>query len=312
MSSFEKRFGKYAVQNLTLILIICYAVGYVVEIIAPKMLYYLFLNPEQIIYHGQVWRLVSWVVIPPSNMGSIFFTLIMLYFYYSLGTSLERAWGTYRYNIYLFSGILFTILGAFVLYLITRLNGSFLMWSVFPGYASRFSTYYVNMSIFLAFAATFPDNQILFMFFIPIKVKYLGIIYAVILGMELLTDIAAGDYASCVVMIASLMNFFVFYYMQRKNIFKQTMRYREFSRRYESGNRNYYQNVYQSNNNQSAGSTNTAKTNTTAGNVITRHKCAVCGQTEVTAPNLAFRFCSKCNGNYEYCENHIFTHKHVE
>ena len=45
---------------------------------------------------------------------------------------------------------------------------------------------------------------------------------------------------------------------------------------------------------------------------ITKHKCAICGRTEKDDPNLEFRFCSKCNGNYEYCQDHLFTHQHVK
>ena len=45
---------------------------------------------------------------------------------------------------------------------------------------------------------------------------------------------------------------------------------------------------------------------------ITKHKCAICGQTEDSNPGLEFRFCSKCNGNYEYCQQHLFTHEHVK
>ena len=46
--------------------------------------------------------------------------------------------------------------------------------------------------------------------------------------------------------------------------------------------------------------------------VISKHKCAICGRTSEEYPDLEFRFCSKCNGNYEYCSEHLFTHKHVE
>ena len=42
-----------------------------------------------------------------------------------------------------------------------------------------------------------------------------------------------------------------------------------------------------------------------------RHKCAVCGRTELDDPNLTFRYCSKCSGNKEYCQDHLFTHKHM-
>lgn len=105
---FEKKFGKYAINNLSMVLIICYAFGYLFYWMYPNMLSYLYLNPYEIIFHGQVWRLFTWLVIPPSRFD--FFTLLMLYFYYSLGTTLERTWGTYRYNVYIFSGMFFTIL----------------------------------------------------------------------------------------------------------------------------------------------------------------------------------------------------------
>ena len=47
------------------------------------------------------------------------------------------------------------------------------------------------------------------------------------------------------------------------------------------------------------------------GSGITKHKCAVCGRTELDDPTLEFRFCSKCEGNYEYCQDHLFTHQHI-
>ena len=113
MSNFEKKFGKYAIKNLSLTLIMCYAAGYLIEMVLPGLFYFLTLNPYAII-HGQVWRLVTWILIPPDS-SNLFFVLLMLYFYYSLGTSLERTWGTYRYNVYIFSGMLFTIIGSFLM-----------------------------------------------------------------------------------------------------------------------------------------------------------------------------------------------------
>ena len=43
-----------------------------------------------------------------------------------------------------------------------------------------------------------------------------------------------------------------------------------------------------------------------------RHKCAICGRTEIDSPQLEFRYCSKCEGSYEYCSDHLFTHEHVK
>lgn len=184
MSNFERKFGKYAIKNISLMLIMCYAVGYLINWVNPAFLLYLTLNPYAIL-HGQIWRVATWIIVPPDT-SNMFFVLIMLYFYYSLGTSLENTWGTYRYNVYLLSGMLFTVIGSFLLmgycYLFQGNTIAVLGAKGFFDYLSLFfSTYYINMSIFLAFAATFPEVPVLLMFILPVKVKVLGIIYGVIL-----------------------------------------------------------------------------------------------------------------------------------
>lgn len=99
----RKKFGKYAIHNLTMVLIMCYVAGYVIELMGSaagnNLLGFLTLDPYRIL-HGQIWRLVTWVLVPPDSLD--IFTIIMLFFYYSLGSTLERTWGTYRYNVYIF------------------------------------------------------------------------------------------------------------------------------------------------------------------------------------------------------------------
>ena len=290
MSNFEKKFGKYAIKNISLVLILFYACGYLINWINPVMFNYLTLNPYAILFKGQIWRLITWLIIPPENFS--FFTLIMLDFYYSIGTTLERTWGTYRYNLYLFLGIIFTAVGAFAMMGFVYLFQRDILFAMgaenyFAVLSTMFSTYYVNMSIFLAFAATFPDMQVLLFFFIPIKVKILGIIYGVLLVYEFIAGVGNKylNAANRFVIGASLLNFIVFFFTSRNMIHmspKQVKRRQEFKRE-----------VKQS-----------AK--------ITRHKCAICGRTEETNPELEFRFCSKCDGNYEYCQDHLFTHAHVK
>ncbi len=282
---FEKKFGKYAIKNLSMVLIICYAFGYLFQWMYPNMLPFLYLNPYEIIFHGQVWRLFTWLIIPPSSFD--FFTLLMLYFYYSLGTTLERTWGTYRYNVYIFSGMLFTILGAFLLFaysVILYKEDGLAMWGAYMGMfspASMFSTYYVNMSIYLAFASTYPNMQLLLFFFIPVKIKALAIIYGALLAYQFVT----GPVAVKFVIGASLMNFIIFFVTGRGKVH---MTPRQAKRQYE-----FRREVKRT-------------------TMSTRHKCAICGRTEETNPELEFRFCSKCEGNYEYCQDHIFTHTHVK
>lgn len=260
-------------------LIMCYAVGYLIIFINPLFLGYLRLNPYAIL-HGQIWRLVTWVVVPPPS-SNVFFVLIMLYLYYSLGTSLERTWGTYRYNVYLFSGMLFTVLGSFLLMIFGHLLYGMTMEEASIIGSMYFSTYYINMSIFLAFAVTFPEVEMLLMFIIPIKVKVLGIIY----GVVLLVEFFYGNIYSRFAMAASLFNFLVFWIGSRNHIHmspKQVKRRQQFKRE--------------------------VRRNTG----VTKHKCAICGRTELDGDDLEFRICSKCEGNYEYCQDHLFTHQHVK
>lgn len=286
----RRKLEKYAIPNLTLYLIICYGIGYLMQYLVPAGYQYLMLDPF-LVLKGQVWRLVTWILIPPDS-SNIFFVLITLYLYYSLGGLLERIWGTYKYNVYLFSGLLFTILGAFVLcgYSVlmgaqpTMYTGLYLLNNGSAVYFGQLSTYYINMSIFLACAASIPDVQVLLMFLFPIKVKWLGIVYGIIL----LVNCIQGGIATWIVVIFSLLNFLVFFLRSKGKMHLsvgQIRRQQEFHQKMRS-----------------AGQTKG----------ITRHKCAVCGRTELDGDDLEFRFCSKCNGNYEYCQYHLFTHEHVK
>ncbi len=286
----RRKLEKYAIPNLTLYLIICYGIGYLMQYLVPAGYQYLMLDPF-LVLKGQVWRLVTWILIPPDS-SNIFFVLITLYLYYSLGGLLERIWGTYKYNVYLFSGLLFTILGAFVLcgYSVlmgaqpTMYTGLYLLNNGSAVYFGQFSTYYINMSIFLACAASIPDVQVLLMFLFPIKVKWLGIVYGIIL----LVNCIQGGIATWIVVIFSLLNFLVFFLRSKGKMHLsvgQIKRQQEFHQKMRA-----------------AGQTKG----------ITRHKCAICGRTELDGDDLEFRFCSKCNGNYEYCQYHLFTHEHVK
>ena len=264
-------------------LILCYVVGYVIEIINENFLLYLTLNPYAIL-HGQVWRLFTWIIVPPGSPD--LFTIIMLLFYYNIGSSLERTWGTYRYNVYLLSGMLFTVLGSFLwLGIQYMFEGGMISSAYASGWFSFhsifFSTYYINMSIFLAFAATFPDIQVLLMFLIPVKVKWMGILYGVLLAFELFK----GDLVIRIAIGSSLLNFVIFFITSRNHLH---MSPRQMKRRVE-----FKQDIRRNSR-------------------VTKHKCAVCGQTDEDDPSLEFRFCSKCNGNYEYCQQHLFTHTHVK
>ncbi len=301
----ERKFGKYAIPRLPLIMIICYGVGYMMQMINPQIAYSISLNPYAIL-RGQVWRLFTWVLIPP-NDGNVFLLLISLYFYYSIGTTLERMWGTFYFNYYIFSGMLFTIVASFiVLAIVGFIAPNMLIDDVAAVYGYNnffrivsilfFSTYYINMSIFLAFAAMFPDAQVYFMFILPIKVKVLGIIYVVLIVYDAVSRFSGNIIMTgiqLIVIIASLLNFIIFFFTTRK-VFGRISIARKVAQR-------------------KAAEEYRRKVNSMRpASKVNKHKCAVCGRTDDSNPELEFRFCSKCEGNYEYCQDHLFKHNHIK
>ena len=120
LTKLERKYGKYAIPNLTLILISGFILGYLIEIFMPEGLQLLAMNPEKIL-HGQIYRLVTWVVIPPSSASIL--VIITLFFYFSIGRTLENSWGDFRYTVYILSGIIFTDIGMMGTYLVMHLMG---------------------------------------------------------------------------------------------------------------------------------------------------------------------------------------------
>lgn len=295
INKLEKKFGRFAVSNLIVYVLAAYGIGYIVQMVNPQMYSMLGLNPAQVC-EGQIWRLFTWICTVPQDLS--IFIIFMFMFYYWIGTTLERYWGAFRYNLYMFSGYLFMTIGAMLIYLITGLA---MGWE--SAVSLDMSTYYINLASFLAFATLFPDVQVYFMMILPIKIKWLAIVDAVYLGYicidciaalyrvesqyELTGAMRAGVYSmalsSVFAIVFSVLNFLIFFFATRN--------YRRVSPKEIHRKRVYRQ-------------------QTMKAQSVTKHKCAICGRTEQDDENLVFRFCSKCNGNYEYCQDHLFTHEH--
>lgn len=290
LNKLEKKFGKYAIKNLMYYIVMLYALGFAILLFKPELyIDWLSLDASAIL-RGQVWRIFTYIIYPPS--GSLITILISLYFYYVVGSMLERQWGTFRFNLYFFTGVLLHAAAAIFIYLV---------W----GYVLMMGTYYLNLSMFFAFAAMFPDMQVLFMWLIPIKMKWLALIDGIYFGVTIIAGFFS-DYISmgmhqrlldfgivankayAVMALVSLLNFLI-YASTFKSV--QRMSPKEVYRR-----KAYEQKVQQAQQLRN----------------MPRHKCAICGRTEKDDPNLEFRYCSKCEGNYEYCQDHLFTHEHVK
>ena len=281
LNKMERKIGKYAIPNLMIYLIAAYCIGFVIYTVNPNFMLMLTLSPYHIL-HGQVWRLITWILMPTDTR--VFSLLIMALLYYQLGSALERSWGTFRFNVYIFGGMLFTVIGAFILYGIYAAAGTGSLETISLISSLTFTTNYINLTIFLAFAVMYPEMQILLFFIIPVKMKWMAVVYAVLIAINLILTSWGGRIAISM----SILNFLIFFLstrnyrrvspkeIHRKQVFKAQMR------------------------------------EPRRGSMVTKHKCAVCGRTELDDPNLEFRFCSKCDGNYEYCQDHLFTHQHIK
>ncbi len=316
LNSMEKKFGKYAIKRLPYIMILIYAVGYIMFKLNPAVIYNLSLDPYAVIHGHEYWRMVTWILVPPED-ENLFFVLIMLYFYYSIATTLEYTWGSFYLNLYVFSGIIWTMIGAFGLYIYLEntvfnqplANILYDKVATYRGFSREISTYYMNISILLAYAATYANETILLFFVLPIKMGVLGIIYFIYFAVMIYDSWPYGGF----IIGAALVNFLVFFVCTRgirklrkkltiADILRQRMAKAQARSQAYSGS--------------AAGSNAGTSTNSRPqmkykSSAIAKHKCAICGRTSETNPELSFRFCSKCEGNYEYCEEHIFTHKHV-
>ncbi len=282
MNKLNRKYGRYAIHNLMFYIILLYAAGFLMNMINPDFYgKYLMLDIDKVL-HGQIWRIVTFIIQPTSDTNMLFLA-IELYLYYMIGNSLENAWGAFRFNMYYISGVFFNILAVILVYL-------------FTGQSIVLGLTYINRSMFFAFAALYPNVQFLLFFIIPVKVKFLGYIYGAYVLYEIYTTIKLGQYFVGIAIAIALGNFLIYFLSTRNykrispNEFKRKANYKRQVKSGQGGNVVEFRGK----------------------KAITRHKCAVCGRTELDDENLEFRFCSKCDGNYEYCMDHLFTHEHVK
>lgn len=293
----ERKYGRFGIPNLMKYVIGANIIGLFFGIFGEVFQFnfyynYLSLDVYQIL-HGQVWRLVTFVLYPSGFGGSglissLIWFAIWIFVYYSIGTSLERYWGTFRFTLFYLGGVVFVILTAFVYYFVNALIYP-------PEYMQLISYYteagitleYLNQSLFLAFALANPEAQFLIYFVIPVKAKWLSILYFVMDGYFIISGILNHNYITVALVAGSLVNLGLFFLFSRGKPGAKGM-YREHKRKTEFR--------HKMNHAQQTGPL---------------HRCAICGRTELDAPHLDFRYCSKCEGNYEYCSEHLFTHEHV-
>lgn len=224
LDKLERKFGRYAVKDLMTYIVIGNAAVFIINYIMP------FLNiPSKLalipnyVFKGQVWRLITYIFIPPPT--SIIFIFFALYFYYIIGKTLENLWGSFKLNMYYLVGMIGTTIAALL-----------------TGYSDAT---HLNLSLFLAFAYLFPNYEILLFFILPVKIKYLAWLNWAFIAFRVLF----GPVGQKIVAIVSVINFLLFFgpdiirsIKNRRNVY---INRRNFYRQIEEGRRANRENMRQ-------------------------------------------------------------------
>ncbi|MDD6800769.1 MAG: rhomboid family intramembrane serine protease [Firmicutes bacterium] len=190
LDKLNQKFGRYSIRNLMTFIVGGMTVVYLAELLLYPVTGFslssvLAFNRNAVL-HGQIWRLITFIFIPPDS--SILFILFSLYFYWLIGNALENQWGAFRFNLYYLCGMVCTAIAGMI-----------------TGYATNS---YLNLSMFLAFALMYPDYQVMVFFILPVKMKYLALLDVVGLVIMFIMDSWTGRIA----LLFSLGNVILFFW----------------------------------------------------------------------------------------------------
>lgn len=272
---------RFGIPNLMRIVVIITAVIYVLDMFSNSAAsYMLYFDMNLILHQGELWRLITWLFVPSG--GNAFWVIVSLFFYYSIGSSIESYWGSAKFTLFYLTGAALTVIFAFVS----------LLWTDYP-YISNDT---LNNILFLAFATLFPTAMIRVQFIIPIQAKWLAILYVVLTIYDILKYGLGYLLFMLPMFLAVWLTYAVFFWDRIDDLLS------------EFGFRFRHQNSKQTIQFKSAVRQQKKKEAERG----YRHKCAVCGRTDASNPELEFRYCSRCSGYHCYCQDHISNHSHIE
>ena len=284
------------IPNLMLYISLGSALVYLFSMVTDSSLLYDYLAFDyDLILQGQVWRLFTYAL--TYDGGNLIYTAIGLICYYSLGRAMENVWGTCRFNLYYLCGMLLMDVYGMVM-------GAYL-----GDYAFVMRYYvdisYLNMSLFLGYATLYPDAHFLLFFIIPVRAW----VFALVDLLMIVYSMLSLPWPINMFPLVALANYFLFFGKDVVNVIP--MSWRANAARLFKKKKNYAPQPRKTGTIQfpSAGS---YQAETASVKAPYTHRCTVCGRTDVSNPELEFRYCSKCNGYHCYCQDHISNHTHIE
>lgn len=306
MSKLRNRFERFCylnrnkgIPNLMLYITIANAIVYVMSAFAGSdTLYYALCFDRELILQGQVWRLLTFVFTGAFDYGNFLFVAISLFCYYTLGSAIERLWGTFRFNLFYLTGIL--LMDAFAMifgYAVVVYEGQlFLMGAGF--YADM--AMYLNLSLFIAYATLYPDTRFLLLFIIPVKAWIFAVVDLAITFFDVFNYVVVmGVFPQGLFPLVALLNYFLFFGKDVRNVLPLSwrMKFRKKPKQTVA-----YKTI----------TFTPAPAPAQKPKDLHTHQCTICGRTDISDPDLEFRYCSRCNGYFCYCQDHISDHTHVQ
>ena len=273
------------IPNLMLYICIGTAIVYLMSIFANNyVLYNLLCFNRQAILRGQIWRLFTYPL--TLLQDNILFQLITLVCYFSLGQAMERLWGTFKFNLFYLTGVVLMDIYSMI-------------------FNCTANVYYLNMSLFLSYATMYPQASFLLFFIIPIKAWVFALIDLVIV----FTGLFAMPFTPYNFFpVIALANYFLFFGKDVLNVIPVSWiaNLRRLFRKITPAKKSGRPKVIPF---PSAGS---YEATTATPKAPYTHRCTICGRTDVSNPELEFRYCSRCKGYYCYCQDHINNHSHIQ
>jgi len=273
------------IPNLMLYLTVGTAIVYFLSMIDESdTLYYALCFDRGLILQGQVWRLLTFVF--TYNPGNILLALISFFCYFTLGRAMENIWGTFRFNLFYFTGVV-------MMDIFCMLFGGF-----------RADVYYLNMSLFLGYATLYPNAGFLLFYIIPVKAWIFALFDLIVTFVDVARLTAAGLFPYNLFPLIAIANYFLFFGKDVLNVIPLSWRI--------NAGRLFKKKPAKKTGTVPFPTAGSYEATTTTAKAPYTHKCTVCGRTDVTNPELEFRYCSRCNGYHCYCEEHISNHTHIQ
>lgn len=269
-----------------------------------SILYDLLYFDKAKILEGQVWRLVTYVL---TQSGSSVIELIFLYFFYMLGRHVEQSMGTLKFNLYYLSGVILMDIFAMVFCpvmpeSIANAEEYTYLSTVLPVYWQM--AYYLHLSLILTFATTHPNSQFMIFFIIPVRAWLIALIYLLIEFIAIFNlSYPVLYFPHNLFPLVALGNYLLFVGKDIVNLIPVSLQIK-FGRLFKKKPKKAKVVPFPNAEPKEAPASR-PKTPYT-------HCCTVCGRTDVSNPELEFRYCSRCNGYHCYCEDHINNHTHIE